>query len=74
MELWVLGPVALGVVAGLVIRWWAALVPVACGLLAWIAFPDSDDVSDSALGLALGLLVAGGVLVGLLLRLARRRD
>jgi zinc transporter ZupT len=69
-------PVAIGLLAGFATgRWWASFVGPTIGFLAgpvvgvvvWIWAPESDDVSDQALGFVAGALTVGGVVLGLLL-------
>jgi zinc transporter ZupT len=69
-------PVAVGLLAGFATgRWWESFVGPTIGFLAgpvvgiliWIWAPESDDVTDEALGFVAGALTVGGVVLGLLL-------
>jgi hypothetical protein len=69
------GALVIGFAAGSIInRWWAVLVPVAVGLLIWALLPASDDSGplDLLSGIFVAVVIAAGVVVGLLLRSALR--
>ena len=64
--------VAIGLVAGLVIgRWWALLLAVA--LSVWIFLvSEVDEVPPWLLGLGYGVLAGAGIVVGVLVRRSLR--
>ncbi len=78
LSIFIATPIAVGVVAGLLItRWWLALlVPIAAALVTRIIYPDDPEFP---LWLAAGLYVLLGLAAGSLVRffadeLRRKRD
>jgi hypothetical protein len=63
--------VAIGLVAGLVVgRWWALLLAVALGV--WIFMASEVEVPAWLLGLGYGVLAGAGIVAGVLVRRSLR--